>query len=125
MRQIWWFDPAAPLASADRNWPEAASRELLSSLGTAYFARRATVLPKPEYFPDKFRGEEVSVERLVARVCAYLEIPAHQLEFTSFPSALALLIHNAFQITQRNVGTNLMASSVSNYRYIRTPRITE
>ena len=41
---------------------------------------RQVILPTPEFFPDEYKGDDESAERIFERVCGYLDIKPSRVE---------------------------------------------
>lgn len=69
-----------PLDENQKVWIEKAFQWLLQEFGVECFLKHEPVLPEPTYFPDKYRGTEEDVIKLVGRVCSYMDLDAGLIE---------------------------------------------
>jgi len=73
-----------PLKEDQQKWIEDSFHWLLQEFGERYFLERRTILPEASFFPDKFKGAEECVLKLVERVCGYMEVNPAQVEVDFF-----------------------------------------
>ena len=66
--------PNLPITSEQKEWIEESLLWLLNQFGKDYFLSRRTILPEPSFFPDKYKPTEESVEKVVYRVCDYMDV---------------------------------------------------
>ncbi|MGL6074438.1 MAG: SMI1/KNR4 family protein [Fimbriiglobus sp.] len=71
-----WFrsQPECPIDAETREWLDRRWHWLEGQFGTERVRQAPVVLPRPEFFPDTFRGTEEDVRRMLDRVCGYMDI---------------------------------------------------
>jgi len=78
-----WLTPQCPVNEEERVWLERAGAWLLK-LFAINIDEVTVVLPKPEFFPDTYRGEEEDVDKLLIRVCSYMGVSRDRLSLELF-----------------------------------------
>ena len=71
-----WFRSKAecPIDPATREWVDRRWDWLEGQFGRERLRDSIVVLPRAEFFPDPYHGEEEDVRRMLDRVCAYMDI---------------------------------------------------
>lgn len=76
--------PDLPITSEQKEWLEESLLWLLNQFGKDYFLSRRMILPEPTFFPDKYKPTEESMEKVVARVCDYMDVDPAALQINFF-----------------------------------------
>ena len=63
-----------PVNGEQKDWIEKSFLWLLETFGRDKFLERKTILPEPSFFPDKYDETEEAVDRVVERVCKYMDV---------------------------------------------------
>lgn len=63
-----------PVGEEDKQWIEEAMLWLVDQFGSEVLCQAEVILPTEEYFPDKYLGTQISVEKVVWRVCEYMGV---------------------------------------------------
>jgi hypothetical protein len=63
-----------PVNEEEKKWIEQSFLWLLETFGKDVFLKYKTILPDKTFFPDKYDGTEESVDKIVRRVCGYMDI---------------------------------------------------
>jgi hypothetical protein len=71
---------ALPVNEEEKKWIEQSFQWLLETFGKDIFLKHKTILPEKAFFPDKYDGTEAAVDKVVSRVCAYMDINPDQIE---------------------------------------------
>lgn len=81
-----WFSSKAecPVDPDMRAWIDARWQWLEDQFGRDRLQRVQVVLPSPEFFPDPFQGTEEDAQRMLYRVCTYMEIDPATVELSLF-----------------------------------------
>jgi hypothetical protein len=69
-----WFASSCTVDPVTRDWIDQRWRWLTDEFGVDAMINSKTVLPTPEFFPDKYDASESAVGTLVERVCAYMGV---------------------------------------------------
>lgn len=78
---MFFFKPRPPVTEEERQWIESSLLRLIEMFGFDHFASRRTILPQPEFFPDRYSPTEEGLQALIARISAYMDVNADRLEF--------------------------------------------
>ena len=81
---MFWEEPELTLKEGQREWIEESFCWLLQEFGEEYFLNRQTILPESSFFPDKYKGTEECVTKLVGRICGYMDVNPDQVEVGFF-----------------------------------------
>jgi hypothetical protein len=81
---MFWSEPSLPLKPEEQQWLDRSLRWLLEQFGMEYFLKHPMILPEPSFFPDPFRGTEECVNKLVSRVCSYMDVDYQLIEVRIF-----------------------------------------
>lgn len=84
--------PAPPLENEWRLWVDENAAWILEEFGHQAIRERTVALPSPEYFPDRYDGTEHAVERLVQRVCGYMDVDRSRFRLEVFTDGDAWLL---------------------------------
>ena len=76
--------PDLPVTSEQKEWIEESLLWLLNQFGKDYFLSRPMILPEPSFFPDKYKSDEASVDKVVTRVCGYMDVDPETIEIHFF-----------------------------------------
>jgi Zn-dependent peptidase ImmA (M78 family) len=75
----WWrffgggvLEP--PLNEEQKVWIERSFQWLLGEFGGDCFLKHQTITPESSFFPDHYKGTEECVDKLVERVCFYMDV---------------------------------------------------
>jgi hypothetical protein len=81
-----WFrsKPECPVDPAMREWIDTRWAWLEVQFGPERLRTARVVLPRPEFFPDPFRGTEEDARRMVDRVCEYMDIDPATVELSLY-----------------------------------------
>ncbi|MGA9776704.1 MAG: hypothetical protein WBS33_00360 [Verrucomicrobiia bacterium] len=66
--------PELPVNEEQKTWIEKSFQWLLEEFGADCFLKHQTILPELSFFPDNYQGTEECVDKLVERVCAYMDV---------------------------------------------------
>ena len=72
--------PDLPITPEQKEWLEKSLLWLLNQFGKDYFLSRPMILPQSSFFPDKYKPSEESVEKVVTRVCGYMDVDPTTIE---------------------------------------------
>lgn len=75
-----------PVSGKEKDWIENSLVWLLNEFGSDYFLNHRTILPEQSFFPDKYKGTEECVRKVVVRVCSYLDVDPQSIEIDIFSS---------------------------------------
>jgi hypothetical protein len=76
-----FFKPSLPIPEEEREWIDSSLLRLIKIFGHDPFVRRRTILPKPEFFPDRYTPSEEGLQALLNRVCGYMDVDSERVEF--------------------------------------------
>lgn len=81
-----WFRSKAkcPVESATREWLDTRWEWLETEFGKEQLLKTRVVLPRPEFFPDPYRGVDEDVRRMLDRVCGYMKIDPTTVELSLY-----------------------------------------
>jgi hypothetical protein len=68
------FPSSCPCDTAAKAWVERRLQWLSDEFDDHAFNGRRVVLPTPEFFPDPYDGSQLSVRKLLDRVCGYMDV---------------------------------------------------
>lgn len=69
-----WFTPKCPVDDETREWIDNAFQWLIEAIGIDIVRSVEVILPTAQYFPDTFDGSRTSIQKMVERVCGYMEV---------------------------------------------------
>ena len=78
-----WFTPKCPVCDEEKEWLEKAGAWLVKEFNIE-IDNITVILPTPEFFPDRYRGEEEDVRTLLGRVCSYMGVNVDRLSLDLF-----------------------------------------
>jgi hypothetical protein len=78
------FKPKCPIDENQRLWIENSIGWLINELNEYDLLNAPVVLPNEEFFPDPYSGTQACVEKMVARVCGYMNVDVARLEVALF-----------------------------------------
>jgi hypothetical protein len=81
---MFGFRPKLPVTDHDRQWVNDGFHRLELLLGRDRMASASVILPTPEFFPDPYDEDEVSLERMFQRVCGYMNVDCDRLDLELF-----------------------------------------
>lgn len=86
MGLLSWFGraPRCPVDTETREWIDRRWRWLEGQFGAERVRRAPVVLPRPEFFPDRFRGTGADVRRVLDRVCGYMDVDPATVELSLY-----------------------------------------
>ena len=73
-----------PVNGEEKKWIEESFQWLLETFGKDVFLKHKTILPEEAFFPDKFDGSEEAVDKMVNRVCSYMDVDPRLIEVEFF-----------------------------------------
>lgn len=76
--------PRCPVDPDIREWIDRRWRWLEGEFGEERPRSSPVVLPRPEFFPDPYRGTEADARRLLDRVCGYMDIEPDSIEMALY-----------------------------------------
>jgi hypothetical protein len=81
-----WFrsPPECPVNPATREWIDGRWKWLEFQFGVERLQSGRVILPRPEFFPDPFRGSEDDARRMLDRVCGYMDLDPATVELTLY-----------------------------------------
>ena len=83
---MFWSTPKLPLPEDQRAWVDESLQWLLKEFGTKYFLERKIILPHISFFPDSYKGTRECVERVLNRVCGYMNVD---------PATVSIALYNS------------------------------
>lgn len=69
-----------PVNEKEKEWIENSFQWFLETFGRDEFLKHKTILPDASFFPDKYNGTEEAVDRVVERVCNYMDVNPNLIE---------------------------------------------
>ena len=96
------FSTKLPVNQEERSWVDEGFVRLETMLGRERMIEATVVLPDAEHFPDAFDGSEASVEKLIHRVCEYMQIDPTRIKLEIFPDEADELRENSLWSIQTN-----------------------
>jgi hypothetical protein len=81
---VWFFDAKLPLDPETRSWVDDKAEWIVGQLGRQAVQTAAVIEPTSAFFPDPFEANKASIERLLRRVCLYMEVDTQQVELAFF-----------------------------------------
>jgi len=81
---MFGFTPKLPVSEEDRLWVNAGFERLGRLLGRQRMIESKVVEPTAEDFPDPYNKSADAIEKLFARVCAYMQVDRSAVEFEVF-----------------------------------------
>ncbi len=69
-----FFSPKPPVDEDEKDWIETSMLRLGKMFGMEKLQTKPTILPLPEFFPDRFAATEAALDSLVSRVCTYMDV---------------------------------------------------
>jgi len=71
-----WFRsaPICPVDPATKQWIDTRWQWLEEQFGLQRLRSAQVVLPRPTFFPDRYRGTEADAQRMFVRVCQYMAV---------------------------------------------------
>jgi len=78
---MFFVKPKPLVTVEEREWIEDSLLRLIELFGFDQFCKQQTILPEPEFFPDRYTPDEEGLQRLIARVSQYMNVGSEQLEF--------------------------------------------
>jgi hypothetical protein len=77
-----WLRPKAvcPIDQSYRDWIDSRWKWLENEFGLDRLRNAPVVLPRPQYFPDRYCGTEEDAKRMLGRVCTYMGIDANTID---------------------------------------------
>ena len=80
-----------PVSDEEKTWIEDSLQWFLNEFGAKLFLSRHVILPEQSFFPDRYKGTEECVKKLVRRICYYMNVDPEGIEisFLSQPEDLA------------------------------------
>ena len=78
---MFFSKPSLDVDEEAREWLERSLLRLIDMFGRRYFLERRIILPKPEFFPDRFTPTEEGLGKLIARVCSYMDVDPARIDF--------------------------------------------
>lgn len=81
---MFFSKPSLDVDEEGRAWLEQSLLRFIQMFGREYFLSRRTILPKPEFFPDRFAPTEEALGKLIARVCGYMDVDFNRIDFHVF-----------------------------------------
>lgn len=92
---MWpWPSKECPLDPQTRDWIERRWRWLTDEFGGDLLLDSANVLPTPEFFPDEYAQSDSAARTLALRVCQYMSVPEHLIEFEFYTDRRRLALVN-------------------------------
>lgn len=88
-----WFGPKCPVDGETKRWVDAAFGWLIEEMGLDTLRSIVAVLPTEEYFPDAFDGSEVSIRKMVERVCEYMDVEPASIDLRFYQGGRADRLH--------------------------------
>jgi hypothetical protein len=81
-----WFRraPECPVNPATREWIDSRWQWLIDQFGAERLRSGGVILPRPEFFPDPFRGTQDDARRMLDRVCAYMDVDPSTVELSFY-----------------------------------------
>jgi hypothetical protein len=73
-RRFFGGIPELPVTEEQKAWIEESFQWLLDEFGTDNFLKHKVILPELSFFPDHYKGTEECVDKLVERVCSYMDV---------------------------------------------------
>jgi hypothetical protein len=89
------LSPKLPVTDEERLWVDEGFVRLEVMLGRQRLLEARVVLPDAKYFPDAFERNEVSVEKLIHRICEYMQIDRDRVKVEIFPDEADELRENS------------------------------
>lgn len=113
-----------PVDEEQREWIEQSFHWLLREFSVECFLKHQIVLPEPSFFPDRYRGTEEDVIKLVGCVCAWMDLnpdlvtveffsdrdetaDKHRLGGSEYSGAAGLYFTKTSQETRKKIAINL------------------
>jgi hypothetical protein len=78
---MFFSKPTLDVDEKTRAWVDNALLRLIRIFGREYFLSRRMILPKPEFFPDRYTPTGEGLGKLIARVCGYMDVDFARLDF--------------------------------------------
>jgi hypothetical protein len=75
---------ALPVNAEEKKWIEESFQWLLGTFGKDVFLKHKTILPEKTFFPDEYDGTEEAVDKIVNRVCGYMDVDPNIIEVEFF-----------------------------------------
>ncbi len=72
--------PACPIDAETRQWLDQRWAWLEGEFGVKCLRARQVILPRPEFFPDPYHGDEADVRAMLDRVCGYMDLEPDTVE---------------------------------------------
>lgn len=79
-----WFTPKCPVDDETREWIDNAFQWLIDELGLETLREAEMILPTEEYFPDPYNGSRVSIQKMLDRVCGFMDVDPSLIEVKFF-----------------------------------------
>jgi hypothetical protein len=96
------FSPKLPVSDEERLWVDEGFVRLEAMLGRERLLEAKVVLPDDKYFPDAFERNQSSVEKLLHRICEYMQIDQTLVKLEMFSDEADELRENSLW----SIGTN-------------------
>lgn len=83
---LGWFrsQPVCPVGADTRTWIDNRWKWLENQFGRRRLRNLTVVLPRPEFFPEPYYGEEEDVRRMLDRVCQYMGLDPATIELSLY-----------------------------------------
>jgi len=75
-----FFTPTAPVNEEERDWIENGMTRLTQLFGFERLRTGPTILPKPEFFPDRYTPNENGLEQVSRKLCEYMDVEFNSLD---------------------------------------------
>jgi len=82
---MFGLSPKLPVTDEDRLWVDEGFNRLEKLLGRRRMLEAKVILPTAEDFPDAYDASPAAAEKLLDRLCTYMKVDRHKLEFEIFP----------------------------------------
>jgi hypothetical protein len=82
---MFGFSPKLPISEEDRLWVNEGFRRLERLLDRRRMLEATVITPTAEDFPDPYDKTTEAAEKLFSRVCDYMNVDRHEIEFEIFP----------------------------------------
>jgi hypothetical protein len=96
------FSPKLPVSAEERLWVDEGFARLEAMLGRERLLESEVILPDDKYFPDAMDRNEASVEKLVHRICEYMQVDRTRIKLEIFPDEADELRENSLWSIQTN-----------------------
>jgi len=111
------LSPKLPVSAEERLWVDEGFVRLEAMLGRKRLVEATVITPDDKYFPDAFERNESSVEKLLHRICEYLQLDGTRVKLEIFPDEADELLENSLW----SIDTNRPAGIYFGHDPIREP----